>query len=670
MEGEAVMNEISRREFLRVSALATAGAAVVACQAQTEAPTTAPEPAAATPTTAAEPTATPTPEPVSQYGEAPQFAEMVQAGSLAPVDERMPQNPMVVKPRESIGQYGGTLDDVNRIGNDYHILHVMQGNNLVRFTPEIQVIPDVSESFEASDDATEFTFYLRKGHKWDDGEPHTVDDWMFYYEDVYSNEELTTAKPKWITPSDQPMVIEKIDDYTMKWVFQSPNGLFLQVMAGPNPRNYTTARHYMEQFHADYNKENLDALIEENNVGDWVSLFGNKNNYWRNAEKPCLDHWPRTQTPGEDTQQAIGERNPYYHKVDPEGNQLPYIDRAIIHWIEDNEVVLMKKLNGEFDLCGGGSDKEKAMFIENQEKGDYHLYESTWSGMNRMIVTLNLCHKDPVKREIYQNKDFRIGLSYAINRQEIIDAVYQGQGEPWQLAPIPASGFYNETLAKQYTEYDVAKANEHLDQAGYEKGTDGKRLGPDGKPISILIETFQTTGSHYIDSLELIKGYFAEVGVDMEVKQIDRGLFYERKGANEHDATAYGGDGGLEVLLEPRWYFPNSIESNYAIQWAYWYIGDPRAGDDVPPPAAQKQMELYDQIVGTGDAEKQAELMNEILEIAQQEFWAIGTVSITPGYAVCANNLHNAPTSRYGLWRIPGTVWVIPEQLYFDPVTD
>ncbi|MDP9352555.1 MAG: ABC transporter substrate-binding protein, partial [Chloroflexota bacterium] len=245
---------------------------------------------------------------------------------------------------------------------------------------------------------------------------------------------------------------------------------------------------------------------------------------------------------------------------------------------------------------------------------------------------------------VFNDKNFRIGLSHAINRQEIIDAAYQSQGEPYQGAPRPESPFFNEKLAKQYTEYDVALANQFLDKVLPKKNGAGMRLGPDGKPFVFQVETAAApTASQEGAALELMQGYFKAVGIDMRVKSLERSLFYERKDGNQPDATTWSGDGGLDVILEPRWYFPFSTESNYAIPWAIWF-NDPKADGAIEPAApAKKQMELYRQLMNSADTEERTDLMKQILQISQEEFWVMGLALPTEGYGIVKNNFHNVP---------------------------
>lgn len=273
-----------------------------------------------------------------EYSEAPQLAEQVSAGDLPAVAERLPVAPLVV-PAAEIGRYGGTWRTVLLGASDAnHIRRTIGYEGLLRFTPDWQeVIPNVAESYEANEESTEFTFHLREGMKWSDGQPFTADDIMFWYEDIIMNEELTPAPPSWFTTGDEdtPGTVEKIDDTTVVFRFQEPNGMFVLEMAGGNgniPVSYP--RHYMEQFHLKYNPDGIDALIQEAGVNTWIDLIlvrGNAADYtvehWQDPERPMLNAWvPQNAYVGT---RLTAVRNPYYWKVDEAGNQLPYIDSVI-----------------------------------------------------------------------------------------------------------------------------------------------------------------------------------------------------------------------------------------------------------------------------------------------------------------------------------------------------
>jgi ABC-type transport system substrate-binding protein len=602
--------------------------------------------------------------------EAPSLAKLVKAGDLPPVAKRLPNEPLVVQPIDRVGSYGGTWHTALLGPADAAWLDRTIGyDNLTRWNPEFtDVVPNVAASVEPNADGREYTITLRAGMRWSDGHPFTADDLVFANEDVVRNEKLTPVPP------DNPATFDKVDDVTVRVTFERPNGLFLQEQAQAGGAGLVSKPfHYLKKFHEKYNTD-IDALVEEEGVADWVELFNRKgaliegtpyNARWMNPDLPTLSPWHIDSALG-DGSRLVASRNPYYWKTDPDGSQLPYIDEVHFQIITDPEVMLLRAGNGDFDMHVRhiNEPRNKPVLAGNRESGGYDFFDTTPASMNDLMIAFNLSHTDPVKREIFQNKEFRIGLSYAINRKELITAVFQGQGEPWQAAPREQSDYYVEELATQYTDYDVDAANQHLDQAGYsERDDQDRRLGPDGNPIQFDVETATGLSPTQVDALELIRGYWSEVGVTMRIKAEDRALFYTRKEANKHDVAIWGGDGGLnDAILDPRWYFPFSQESNYAIAWANWYNGDSPAMK--PPPAARKQMDLYDQLKASPDDDERRELFMQILEIAQEEFYAIGTVLPASGYGIVKKTFHNVPKSMPNAYVYPTPGPTNPEQYY------
>jgi peptide/nickel transport system substrate-binding protein len=611
----------------------------------------------------------------AQYKEAPMLAEQVTAGKLPAVDKRLPKEPMVVKPLEKVGQYGGSWRMGLRGGGDDAALTRTVGYDyLLRWDIEWKnPIPNIAKSIDVNAEATEYTVKLREGHKWSDGADFTADDIVFWYQDVAMNKDISPAPPAWFSSGGKPGEVVKVDALTVVFKFSSPHGLFMQSLAAPDGmQTVIYPAHYFKQFHINYNKEKVEEMVKAEGLKTWVELFDRKGGSpargiarYQSAEMPTLGAWMMVKAYVGNATQVEMVRNPYYFKVDTENNQLPYIDRVVMDVGNDVETLTLKALNGEIDMQARHFNTltNKAVLFDNQEKGNYKFFEVVPASSNAMVIHLNLAHKDKAKREIFQNKDFRIGLSYAINRQEIIDLVFVKQGVPYQAGPRPESPFYNEKLGKQYTEYDVAKANEHLDKAFPKKNADGIRLGPDEKPITIAVEVITALQPAWIDTMGLIQKYWKAVGVDMQIKTEDRTLFYERKQANDHDAGIWGGDGGAgDLFLDPRLLFPFSNESIYATPWAYWFQKDPRGEE--PPAATKEQMDLYNQIKATGDAAKQAELMKKIVEIAADQFYVIGITLPPNDYGLVRNDFHNVPKTMPGAWQYPNPAPTNPEQYY------
>ncbi|UXN69135.1 ABC transporter substrate-binding protein [Devosia neptuniae] len=611
------------------------------------------------------------------YKEAPILADQVAAGTLPPVADRLPENPMVVEPFESVGQYGGTWRLVMSSPSDIGTLARTIGyENFVRsvtWQPDVEqadIVPDVimnvAESVDVNEDGSEYTFHLRKGHKWSDGEPYTADDVMFWYTDVYSNTELFPAKPTWSVRNDKPLVVEKIDETTVKFIFGGPNGLLLQYMATPSNdaeqnQPFAYPRHYLEQFHPTYNEAAAGA--------EWVQNFHAKADMWRNPELPRLHAWIITQGIGQGSgAQVIAERNPYYFKVDNAGNQLPYMDRVTVDIITDPQVTLLKAANGDFDMLDSyvgfvATPENRGTFFDNQESGGYEFYEVLPNRANLMIISLNMTHKDPVLREVFGNKTFRQALSTAINRDEVIELVWLGQGLPYQTVERPESPLFDEEMATQFTQFDIAKANEMLDGIGLtEKDGNGIRLLSDGRPLQFTMD-ISVIRQPWIDSAELIKGYWKQIGVDLLINTSDTTALNQRIESNEHDSAVWSASGGPDSLFDPKYYFPSSWAAFYATTWGQWFTKD--TNPEEPPEAAKKQMVLYQEVFATTDVPKRLALMKDLLAISAEEFYTIGVMQPTSDYGIVNKRMANFPgvllaSSEYAH---PGAA--NPEQFYY-----
>ncbi|MEO1017504.1 MAG: ABC transporter substrate-binding protein [Pseudomonadota bacterium] len=581
-------------------------------------------------------------------------------------------------PNESVGQYGGDWNSATVGGGSLTMLVRYQGYEpLVRWNEDFTgVVPNVAESVEANEDATEYTVKLREGMKWSDGEPFTADDIMFWYEDVFGNPDLPTDSGQaFMMVGGEPGKVEKIDDTTLKFIFPAPHGLFPQQLAwGSNDITTRFPRHYLEQFHIKYNPDELEALAAEQGIDGWVALFlkmsgaASNEEYFKSSEIPVLHPWAFEIAPGESTTQAVAVRNPYYWKVDTEGNQLPYIDRIVYSLVQDTEVLLLKTMQGEIDLMDQyiATPTNKSVLYENQERGGYRFYGLNPVEVNEMVIQLNLNHPDAAKRELFQNKDFRIALSHGFDRQALNEAVFVGQGEIGQAAVYPGTSLYNERLAKQFTEYDPDKANAMLDEILPEKDSEGYRLLPDGERLTIIFEIDQARPT-FIDMFEIILPQWQQLGIDAQIRTMDRSLWEERvRSGINFDATAhkFGGGQGQALFLDPRYFVPVNENSMFAKGWQLHY-NNPDAAEAVEPPAPVKEAQaLYDEIVKTADVEKQGELMAQMLELAADNFYHIGTIFPVLSYGVVSSDFRNVPAEMPMAWGYPNPAPTNPEQYW------
>ncbi|WP_102783914.1 ABC transporter substrate-binding protein [Thalassospira sp. GB04J01] len=595
--------------------------------------------------------------------QAPALMEMVEAGNLPPVSERVGEEPEVVEPLDAIGKYGGEIRTGLRGSSDHNgILRVVGPQGLVRWDPQYtKVVPNVAKSFDVDDAGEVFTFHLRKGMKWSDGAPFTADDVMFNVSDLLLNEDFAPTPARY-TAGGEPMKVEKIDDYTVRLTFAEPYGDFLAELAAPlgqNPVLY--AKHYCKQFVPAYN-DNLDALIAENNASDWQNLFMQKcgdlevPTRWGNPERPTLDPWVVTEPYVGGATRVVMERNPYFWQIDTAGNQLPYIDRLVMPIGADTESLLLSIIGGRIDygLRHVDTPVNRPLLAENREKGDYRFFKASAPGGSNMVIDFNLTSKNPDLRSVFNEKDFRVALSLGMDRSEIIDTVMLGDGEPWQHGPFEDHPYYYEKLSKQYLEFDPEKANELLDGIGLDKrGPDGIRLMPNGEPLKFKVDVIPTFDPTWVDALQLIERQWAEIGVDMDINSMERSFFYQRTSeSNDHDAAVWNGRQSWVPGQLPHQIVPVSHDSRYGIPWVRWYESNGEKGEE-PPTSIKKRLDLFVAARGAADAEKRQAIVREIAEIAADEFEVIGLSKALPTYGIVKNGLKNVPEAMPSSWSFP-----------------
>jgi peptide/nickel transport system substrate-binding protein len=619
------------------------------------------------------------------YGESPVLADQVAAGTLPPVEERMPFNPAVVEPFNEPGTYGGSLR-VGFVGNNPGwggMWYIAGWENLVIWKPDFTgVVPNIAESYEVSPDVTEYTFKLREGMRWSDGQPFTADDIMFYIDDILFNEEISPAGPvaDWL-PADgaEEFKAEKLDDYTVKFTFANSYGTFLYNIATWSGRHIAFfPKHYLMQFHADYNEDIQTLVDQEDGVEDWVGLFNKKaagptddiQNYHNMPERPTLYPWIVTEPLGAGTTVTY-ERNPYYWKVDSEGNQLPYIDEVVGVTYQDAESRTFAMLNGDVDYVKDPGDENRIIDFEAVDEGKpIAISQQISDGSNTNTIHFNRTVADPVKAEIFANKDFRIGMSHAINREEIIEIVHFGQGVPAQAGPLESSPLYNEQLATQYIEYNPDLANEYLDKVLPDKDAEGFRLAPDGSRFSSVFSVPDNLsyGTNWVQVAELLIQYWADVGVEVLLNSMPDTQYTENKKANNLEITLYTAEGGAGItgILDPRYYVPGEYFGMYGNGWFAWRVGATDSVQIEMPEDILAIRALYEEVLAQPTPEQQIEKMKEVIQIAADEFWVIGISRPGPGYQPASTRIGNMPSEWIAGW-IEGVQKIkYPEQWFIN----
>jgi peptide/nickel transport system substrate-binding protein len=618
-----------------------------------------------------------------QYGESPMLSERVSAGELPPVEERLPANPRVIElPGSEIGAYGGDLRNPF-VGDAFwssQMVFWTFWKGLVNWNQDYSDwVPNIAESVDISDDATTYTFHIREGIKWSDGVPFTSDDVLFVINDILGNEELNggTFPAGWLKPGDAAPVAEKIDDSTFSITFDVPYGMFLINAAGWPGWELTTApKHYLQQFHIDYNPDGIDELIAQTEgAEDWVTLFQAHSAVGpgtdpavisRDIEYPTMFPWIYTEPMGNGTQ-FVAERNPYYYWVDAEGNQLPYIDRIVGSAYQDDQTMLVDALAGRFDTVANSTDEQRPLFFENEATSGLSIYPIKSEGGGTVSVMFNMTSPDFA--DIFSQKDFRVAMSHAIDRQEIIDIVYFGQGFPRQISPLEDSPLYNEQLTTQYLDYNPETANALLDGILPEKDAEGFRINPaTGERLSIVF-TVQTGdyGLRFTDVAELLKQYFADVGVEIILDVVDNDVWTARRNDNTMEATIFTGEGGfgLTAITDPRYFVPVHGQSIWGNAWNLWYLEPNNPAAAAPPQEIQDHIALYESVLQAPTSEERVERMSEVLQTAADNFWVIGISSASDSYRPLSARLSNVPETWVNGWNPGGVAIAFPEQWYF-----
>jgi peptide/nickel transport system substrate-binding protein len=463
----------------------------------------------------------------------------------------------------------------------------------------------------------------------------------------------------------------------VEFKFESPYGLFLQQLAyGQGHLPVIYPKHYLSKFHEKYNKEGIPALLKANPAaGDWVALFNSKVSlsfqppFWQNLELPTLNPWVLT-VPYADSERVAATRNPYYWKVDTAGNQLPYIDNVTWAKLDDPQVMALKMTSGEFDFAFRHINNStfKSVLFDGQKTGNYRIVDVKDLPASDAAILLNLTSTDPVKRKIFQNKDFRIALSHAINRQEIIDLVYVGQGAPAQVAAQPEHELFNERQAKQYTEFDPKLSNEILDKIMPKKDAEGFRLDETGKRFTINFMVADVFGLSYPDIMQMVQQYAKDVGIDIQIRTTDRARLNTMWAANEQDAYIWNCVGGLsDAYTDVRCYMPfQKADIFFAVRWAEWYANH-NSGEE-PPANIKELMAAYDKVNAAVTDDDRRERTKDFLNLSADNFLNIGISRPMPKYMMVSNNLKNVVNGlpiAGNLWHPAPTL----TQWYFDKPT-
>ncbi|MCB0171341.1 MAG: ABC transporter substrate-binding protein, partial [Anaerolineae bacterium] len=612
------------------------------------------------------------------FNEAPSLAALVDSGDLPPVEERLPDNPLIIPVVEQIGTYGGTLRRGFLGPSDHNNYVRVVYDALVRNSPDgSEVIPHIAAAWESNDDFSQWTIRLRSGAKWSDGKPMTADDIMFWYNDILLNEDLSNSIPVWMQNSDGTVAtVEKVSDTEVTWTYDEPNTSFLLELANKDGADLLISNlsyapaHYLQQFHASYAPEaDLQAAVDEAGFDTWTELFTQKALAPTNADRPTTAAWVPDGTTVADQVFRL-TRNPYYVGVDPAGNQLPYIDTVEFTFFADKQTLNTAAAQGQIDMQGRHIDMSSYPTLkQNEDANNYHVVTWPTFGGSDAAITFNQTYEtNPEIGELMRNQDFRVALSYAIDREAIKELAFLGLGEARQPVPAPNHPYYpGDEYAQMYTQFDPDTANEMLDSVGLtERDEEGFRTLPSGERLEIEISVVPAFGN-WPDVAQIIAQQWGDVGVRTRVEVRERSLHFQMRDTNDlmtelwnNDTTGFPFSG--QPQMDPR----STTATTFAPLIRKWYQTDGAEGVE-PPQEIADIVAIIDEAKISNRA-RQIELAQELFQKWAEDVYQIGTVGLTPmvqGVLVVNDNLHNVPATAGNDWplRTPGNTR--PEQYFY-----
>ena len=609
---------------------------------------------------------------MASFIETPYWQERVNAGEMPPVAQRVPEafQRVELTGERSPGEAGGQLRLLMGKQKDIRQMVIYGYARLVGYSEDLTIRPDILQDVEVEDGRI-FTLHLRKGHRWSDGHPFTSEDFRYYWEDIANNPELSRGgPPRALLVDGKPPVVEFPDEYTVRYSWHYPNPYFLAALADAVPLWIYKPAHYLRQFHARYQDEDVLAkLIKDENKRNWMAVHVSRDRPYKatNPDLPTLQPWRNTTFPP--SERFIFERNPYYHRVDENGRQLPYIDTVAVN-IASSGLVPAKTGAGEADLQGRYLRMDNYTFLKTAARRndfDVRLWKTAKGAHLALYPDLNA--SDPVYRELLRDLRFRRALSLAIHRYEINQVVYFRLVQESNNTVLEESPLYRPRYQNDWAQFDLAAANRLLDEIGLTERDDrGVRLMPDGRPLEIVVQTAGES-TEQTDVLELIHDSWLKAGIKLYSVPSTREVFRNRIFSGDAIMSIWS---GLENGIPTADSSPAALAptSKYQYQWPQWgnyYETGGQSGEAPDLPSVIELVELVNQWAHSETYEQREVIWHRMLDIHREQMFTIGIVNHVLHPVVVNNHLHNVPAA--GFYDIsPGAYFGIyrPDSFWFD----
>jgi peptide/nickel transport system substrate-binding protein len=607
----------------------------------------------------------------TSFQEAPELKSLVASGKLDPVGKRLGKDPLVLKPVHEIGTYGGTWRrGFTGPGDTLNGLRIATGRDgLLYFKYNAtDVVPNLAKGYELSEDGRVTTVFLREGMRWSDGELFTADDIVFWYEHIYLNKELVPYGQTEFKINGKDGIVEKVDTYTVKFIFDEPFYSFPANLAmagwaekGMFMKGFYAPEHYLKQFLPEFTSEaQLAKLVAEGSYGNWVNLFKAKSNWCFNVDQPALTPWLTVKTPSESTWEL--KRNPYSIWVDTAGNQLPYIGTIVMTLAENVEVLNLRAIAGEYDMQARHLRMSNLpVFLENQDKGGYKVSLDPGPGCE-FSITVNLTYDaDPEITKLLNTTDFRRALSLGINRDQINEAFWLGTGKIWNILPPADNKYYpGGDYGTLWTDFDPAKANQMLDAIGLsKKDSEGFRMRTDGKGrLTIEIAAMTNQLVPYVEACEMVREQWKKIGIDLKVNSVERSFALTQAAANATQLGAWVADGNDDPFLFPANVLPvTSLPSmSQGTLIGLWYDTNGEQGV-APEPKLKEVLDMLRKGPSVKEAERNV-LGQEMYKLMADNVWQIGVIAQ-------GSNFLGTRVTNVNMGNVPERIWNSP--LFMNP---
>ena len=501
-----------------------------------------------------------------------------------------------------------------------------------RYTQKTE--PALAKSWSASRDGKQFTLQLRRGIRFSDGVGFDADDVVFSFK-VYLDEKVHSPQRDLLLISGKPMMVEKLDAYTVRFIFPAPYAaaerVFDSVAIMP--------RHLLEK---DYQAGAILQAWNLNTPPEKIAGLG--------------PFRLKKFIPGD---RIILERNPYYWKTDSKEQQLPYLDELTFLAVPTQDAQVIRFQAGDTQVINTLSAENFAALSRDQETRGYKLFDiGPGLEFNFMFFNLNddIQGKLPEvtrKQKWFNDVRFRQAVSAALDRDAIVRLIYHGRGVPLATLVTPGDKLWIDHSIPA-VQRSVAEAKQYLKQAGFSWKSDGKLADSSGQPVEFTI-LVSSSNPQRVEMATLVQDDLKQLGMKVNVVSMEFRAAFDRILTSHDFEAALMGIGGGDTD-------PNSemslLTSNG--QTHVWHMGETKPAT---PWEAEIDQLMQKQLV-TMDYAKRKKQYDRVQQIIVQQLPLVPLAS--PNILVGAkNNLGNfrpAILDHYTLWNVEELFWRGPAE--------